>query len=72
MMLTLIIFGVVVVITEIILWRLFHRKIIDVRFPTSMDMSSVRSFSVQRIRTFVIVHSFVLLVTTLIPLWLLW
>lgn len=64
--------GTAIIIAEILLWRLFHRKIADMRFPPSMDASSIRFFSLHRMRSMVVTHGALLLLSVIIPLWILW
>ncbi|TSC59947.1 MAG: hypothetical protein Greene041662_332 [Candidatus Peregrinibacteria bacterium Greene0416_62] len=72
MLIILLSIGLVILATEIFLWRLFRRKISDMHFPPLMDASSIRFFSVHRMRSAIMLHGGLLLLSTLIPLWLLW
>lgn len=72
MITALICIGILILTGEVFLWHLFHTKIVDMHFPPSLDASSIRFFSIRRMRIAVIVHAGLLLVSTLLPLWLLW
>lgn len=72
MVITIVSIGIAILAVEMLLWRLFWRKIYDMFFPPSMDTSSIHFFSLQWIRGIVIVHALMLMVSTLFPLWLLW
>ena len=69
---TLICVGMLILAGEILLWRLFYTKIVDMHFPPSLDSSSIRFFSIHRMRIAVIIHEGLLRISTLFPLWLLW
>jgi hypothetical protein len=64
--------GAGIVLTEAGIWILLRRKIADVHFPRSMDTSSLRFFSPQRLALLNVLHALFLLCSTLFPLWFLW
>lgn len=72
MIISLLCIGTGILIWETLLWKLFYSKSIDTHFPPSLDTSSIRFFSVPRMRIAVGVHGGLLLLSTLLPLWLLW
>jgi hypothetical protein len=68
----LIVLGVAVTAAEATLWLLFRHKVANMRFPRTMDLSSFRFFSMRRMQVSGIVHGMLLLLSTLLPVWILW
>jgi hypothetical protein len=63
---------VLIIVMEFLLWRLFVRNISGIVFPRTMDTSSLRFFTFNRMRLFVTIHAIVLLAITGSTLFFLW
>ncbi|MDO8649470.1 MAG: hypothetical protein Q7R81_06860 [Candidatus Peregrinibacteria bacterium] len=61
-----------VIAMELVLWKLFRRKIAGLLFPLEADQSFFRFFTLNRLRAIAVVHTIVLLVMLFLSLSFLW
>lgn len=71
-MLILIIYSILILITELTLWKIFRKKLAGLSFPSEIDESFHGYFSINKIRIFAIIHTIILLATTYLFYFLLW
>ena len=61
-----------IVVAELVLWRLFRRKISEMYFPHELDTSYFRFFTMLRLRALAIMHAVVLIVAVSFAFFLQW
>lgn len=72
MILLIVSLGFIILAIEVTLWMLLQHQLRSLRLPHSMDRSSIRIFSAGRLSIIAVAHTLFLLVSALLPLWLLW
>lgn len=67
-----IIFGLLILVTELILWKLFRSHIEGLVFPRDTDTSSLHFFTITRLRVCALAHTIFLMTMVLLALFFFW
>lgn len=67
-----IVVGIIILLIELVLWRVFVGKIEGICFPGEADHSHFRFFSLIRMRLMIILHTIMILGVLVISTVLLW
>ncbi|PIQ76073.1 hypothetical protein COU78_06435 [Candidatus Peregrinibacteria bacterium CG10_big_fil_rev_8_21_14_0_10_49_24] len=70
--LDLLVWSTIIVLLELIMWRLFRRKVVKVCLPMGDDWSFCRSLTVAKLRIFTVLHTLFLLCVIFVFHSLLW